>query len=156
MAAVFGGLGISTATPYSIDQLQFWGPGVTALGFSLLPDIDTASIPQRWFYRISLFALGYLYWVEAFLGLFGLSVFLVLPILGRHRGWTHSKVILPVLFAALLWGYQWSQLARSSFLSPSFMDAVSLYPNILPYLLAAFLGHWTHLVLDSKYLRFLK
>ena len=63
--------------------------GLTA-AFALLPDLDTASIIQRWFYRGM---LGVLVWLmatdraehAAFLGAVSL-----LPLVHRHRGWTHT------------------------------------------------------------------
>jgi len=85
--------------------------GVTAV-FALLPDLDTASIVQRWFYRGM---LGVLVWLlltgrtehAAFLGAVSL-----LPLVHRHRGWMHSwwaAVAVPGA-ALLLWDGYWIAL----------------------------------------------
>ena len=38
----------------------------TALFFSLFPDLDTSSVPQRWFFRLVFFSLLYLGWTERY------------------------------------------------------------------------------------------
>ncbi|MCZ6552931.1 MAG: metal-dependent hydrolase [SAR324 cluster bacterium] len=74
-------------------------------GFALFPDLDTASIPQRWFYRgmaaaiVALILTGR--WQSAAL----LGLVALLPLLHHHRGWTHRWWAVPLvpLGALALW-----------------------------------------------------
>jgi hypothetical protein len=79
--------------------------GGLATVVALLPDLDTALAAQRWFYRAM---IGVLLWLlvtgraehAAFLGAVSM-----LPLVHRHRGWTHAwwaAVVVP-LAALLLW-----------------------------------------------------
>ena len=104
--------------------------------FALWPDVDIKSIGQRIFYTIFLFTDIYLivageFKVAAFFGLI-----IILPILARHRGWTHSVtamflVPLPILFYPIY-------VSRSLDFSGA------------PYYAAAITGYFSHLVLDKE------
>ena len=72
-----------------------------AVMFSLWPDVDIKSIGQKVFYTIFFITDAILvfyfqdYKAAAFFGLL-----IILPVLAKHRGWTHSKitaVLLPTL-----------------------------------------------------------
>jgi hypothetical protein len=67
---------------------------VLSILFGLFPDIDTNSKGQHIFYAIALAADIWLIYdgritAAAFLGLLAMT-----PIVGRHRGWTHSKLAM--------------------------------------------------------------
>lgn len=81
---------------------------VVAMLFGLWPDIDTNSKAQDLFFGIAfgvdiiLIAFGYLE-AAAYLGLLAMT-----PIVGKHRGWTHSKIAmvlvpLPILIVPYLY-----------------------------------------------------
>jgi hypothetical protein len=70
--------------------------------FSQFPDLDTASRPQRWFYRglaalLVLWALGGQWQAAAIAGMLAL-----LPLLHHHRGWTHRWWAAPLVPLAAL------------------------------------------------------
>jgi hypothetical protein len=85
--------------------------GVTTV-FALLPDLDTASVVQRWFYRVLLFVLLWMLGTghvehAAFVGTVA-----VLPLVHRHRGWMHAwwAALAVPLAALLLWDGYWIAL----------------------------------------------
>ncbi len=107
--------------------------------FSIFPDIDTNSHAQKIFYFI--FLLVYLYFffkgeykTVAILGLFGF-----LPVLSKHRSWTHSKM------AAIL-------------ICSLFLFLPYLFPNIskadsICYFIASLVGYFNHLIIDGIFFR---
>ena len=103
--------------------------------FGLWPDVDTNSKAQNLFFGIAfivdvfLLATGY-FVASAFLGLLAMT-----PIIGKHRGWTHSKlaaflVPAPILVVPYLSSEQFHQA------------------GILLYI-AAVAGYLSHLLLDG-------
>jgi membrane-bound metal-dependent hydrolase YbcI (DUF457 family) len=108
---------------------------VIAVLFGLWPDIDTNSKGQNIFFGLAfaadilLIAAGRLE-AAAYLGLLAMT-----PIIGKHRGWTHSKwamlvVPLPIVIVPYLY--------RPSVLQP----ALLIYG-------AAVVGYFSHLLLDG-------
>lgn len=107
-----------------------------AFAASLFPDTDIKSKSQRWLYRgLFLINLGLIlrmrYEWSAMLGLVAM-----VPLLGKHRGWTHSCLTmlllpLPLLLYPMYRAHQIAHLAG------------------LPYYLAAVVGYATHLYLDG-------
>lgn len=103
--------------------------------FALFPDVDTNSKGQNIFFGLALVVDIMLIWsgniqAAAYLGLVAM-----LPVVGKHRGWTHSKwamllVPLPILIVPYLYN-----------------------DNILPisivYYGAAVAGYFSHLLLDG-------
>ncbi len=106
----------SGAAPTLEGQIGVFGLFVV---FSLLPDLDTASVTQRWFYRcmlvflVTLLAQGR---VEeaAFAGAAA-----TLPLVHRHRGWMHTPwaAVLVPLGGVLLWDLYWRTLRPGDVLS---------------------------------------
>jgi len=108
---------------------------VLSILFALFPDIDTNSKGQNIFYGFALVVDIALIWsgniqAAAYLGLIAM-----LPVVGKHRGWTHSKpamilIPLPILLVPYLYNH-----------------------NILPltaiYYGAAVAGYFSHLLLDG-------
>jgi membrane-bound metal-dependent hydrolase YbcI (DUF457 family) len=124
------------ATAGLLSEWQlFIGLFVIAVLFGLWPDIDTNSKGQNIFFGLAfaadilLIAAGRLE-AAAYLGLLAMT-----PIIGKHRGWTHSKwamlvVPLPIVIVPYLY--------RPSVLQP----ALLIYG-------AAVVGYFSHLLLDG-------
>jgi len=113
-----------------------------AMLFGLWPDIDTNSKGQDIFFgagfllNIILIWQGYLE-ASAYLGLLAMT-----PIVGKHRGWTHSKwamvlVPLPIVMVSYL-----------------YRDEV--LPAALLIYGAAVAGYFSHLLLDGRVTRHIR
>ena len=108
-----------------------------AILFSLWPDVDIKSIGQKTFYSIFFVTDAILifyfkdYKIAAFFGLL-----IILPVLAKHRGWTHSKVTAVLLPIPLL-------------LVPMYVSDGTLLEG-LPYYFAAVTGYFSHLFFDKK------
>lgn len=112
--------------------------GITLM-FALFPDVDIKSKGQMLFYRIFL-ALDLLLIFSdhlresAYLGLFAM-----LPIISKHRGWTHSVwavIFIPLPFLLL----------------PMFYTQTRTLIG-LPYYLAAVVGYLSHRFMDGMSFR---
>ena len=120
---------------------------------SLWPDVDIKSKSQQIFYtlfvtiNLTLIFKG-LYQISAFLGLFAM-----LPMLSKHRGWTHSRltmIIFPTLFVIIPLYFEsrvsnmidfWQQLKN--------LDWPTEAKRGLPAHLAGVIGYATHLQVDG-------
>jgi hypothetical protein len=140
VAAAASGLELVPPAPHPL----WWGVAATTLLFSLLPDIDTDSLPRRWFYRAVLAALAALAWHGQWRLATLLAGVSMLPLVDHHRGWTHGRwmpLLAPAVLAALLW---W--LAGRAGGTP-----VTPMPAHAAYLAAAVAGWYTHLLLDGLF-----
>jgi membrane-bound metal-dependent hydrolase YbcI (DUF457 family) len=109
--------------------------GLCILG-SIWPDIDTSSTAQKLFYGFFLvldviFLIAGQYKKAAILGFFAL-----LPIIGKHRGWTHS--------------------ISAAFIIPSPLIVLPVIkPELnaggLEYYVPVVIGYLSHLVLDREF-----
>lgn len=110
-----------------------------AVVFALFPDVDIKSKGQMLFYRIFivldviLIAAGY--YLEA--ALFGFLA--MLPIISKHRGWTHTIWAMIAIPAPIL-------------LVPIYL-AGHYVSDGLPFYLAAEAGYFSHLVADGMVIR---
>jgi membrane-bound metal-dependent hydrolase YbcI (DUF457 family) len=115
---------------------------VLAILFGLWPDVDTNSKGQDIFFGLAfsidilLIWQGYLE-AAAYLGLLAMT-----PIVGKHRGWTHSKIAmcivpLPIVLVPYLYRGEISSVS------------VMLYA-------AAVVGYFSHLLLDGKIVGFFR
>lgn len=106
-----------------------------AIMFGLWPDVDTNSKGQDVFYAIFLVADLFLIATRNFEEAAYLGLFALLPVVSRHRGWTHS------------W---WAMLLIPS---PLLVLPYVLFPDRplagLPFYGAALVGYFSHLVLDG-------
>lgn len=128
----------------SLDDWQLLiGLFVIAVLFGLWPDVDTNSMGQNIFFGIAFVADIILvasgkFEAAAYLGLLAMT-----PIVGKHRGWTHSKLaMILVPLPILLVPYVHSQRV--------------LGVSLLIYG-AAVTGYFSHLLLDgliTKHVRF--
>lgn len=124
-----------------------------ALLCSLWPDIDIKSKSQQIFYSLfSVFNLILIvrqsYKISAFFGFFAM-----LPMLGKHRGWTHSRltmIIFPSFFVFIPLYFEsgsrdifdfWEQIKG--------LDWRSELSQVLPLYLAGVIGYATHLQVDG-------
>jgi membrane-bound metal-dependent hydrolase YbcI (DUF457 family) len=108
---------------------------VIAVLFGLWPDIDTNSKGQNIFFGLAFAADILLIAAGGLEAAASLRLLAMTPIIGKHRGWTHSKwamlvVPLPIVIVPYLY--------RPSVLQP----ALLIYG-------AAVVGYFSHLLLDG-------
>lgn len=105
--------------------------------FALWPDVDIKSIGQKVFYTIFFVADAILvfyfqeYKIAAYFGLL-----IILPVLAKHRGWTHSWITAVLLPTPLI-------LVPTAVMSGTIAEG-------LPYYFAAVTGYFSHLFFDKK------
>lgn len=96
-------------------SLQDWqlliGLFVVAVLFGLFPDVDTNSIGQNIFFGIAFVAMIVLILTGKFEPAAYLGLLAMMPIVGKHRGWTHHKlamllVPLPIVIIPYLSNHQ--------------------------------------------------
>lgn len=113
-----------------------------AILFALFPDVDIKSKGQVLFYRIfillDLVLLIQKFYVEAAL----LGFLAMLPIISRHRGWTHTIPAMILVPSPILLGPMY--LAKAPILDG------------LPFYLGAVAGYLSHLVADGVLFRSLR
>ena len=108
--------------------------GTLVLLFGLWPDVDIYSMGQRVFYSIFLVADVFLIVTERFQVAAYLGLVAMLPILSRHRGWTHT------------W---WAMLlVPSPLLILPYLHMPEQPLVGLPFYGAAVVGYLSHLILD--------
>ncbi len=124
------------------DWQLFAGLFVVAMLFGLFPDVDTNSKGQNIFFGLAfiidilLIFNGYLV-AAAYFGLLAMT-----PIIGRHRGWTHSKPAMILVPAPIV-------------LVP-FLGHSSMWPTYLIFYGAAVAGYFSHLLLDGLIVRWIR
>jgi len=110
------------------------------LMFGLWPDVDTNSVGQNLFYTIFFVADVVLIATKNFEEAAYLGLFAILPVLGKHRGWTHS------------W---WAMLLIPS---PLIILPYLFFPERplsgLPFFGAAVVGYFSHLFMDGLVIPF--
>jgi len=127
---------VLTKTAGLLSNWQFVaGLYIVAMLFGLWPDVDTNSKGQNIFFGMAitvdiLLILAQRYEAAAYLGLLCMT-----PIVGRHRGWTHSKLaMILVPLPIILIPY----LGRSEIL----VTALLIYGS-------AVAGYFSHLLFDG-------
>ena len=110
-----------------------------AILFALFPDVDIKSKGQLLFYRIfillDLLLLLKKFYIEAAL----LGFLAMLPIISKHRGWTHTFWAMIVIPSPILLGPMY--LAKEPVLDG------------LPFYLGAVAGYFSHLVADGMVMK---
>ena len=143
----------------SLHPLKVMGCFAIAVLFGLWPDVDIKSKSQKIFYTL-LFGLNVVlivfwrrYLESALLGLFAM-----LPILSKHRGWTHARItmiLLPGLFllvpiyAAHPEWYSGGTLLDTFNALLEWEELPSIILTGLPFYVASFIGYASHLYLDG-------
>jgi len=107
--------------------------------FSLFPDIDTNSKGQKLFYFIFFILDAYLILKEQYKNAAILGLFSFLPILSKHRGWTHRKLTAIVVCSPFI-------------IVPYFLQNISIEDGV-PYFLAALTGYFSHLIVDGEFFK---
>ncbi len=132
------------------DIPKLMGLFMITVFMSLFPDLDSASILQRWFYRVLFLVLVVLFLIGQ-MGVFAaVSLIGLLPLLHKHRGWTHSKItpiLLAVFFSAVIELHRSNQAWFGGF---SLANVGNILKEYWIYAAACILGHYSHLLLDWK------
>ena len=126
---------------------------VVAVLSGLWPDVDIKSRSQQIFYRIFLVFSAILILRKQYLQSAVLGIFAMLPLLGKHRGWTHSRLtmlLLPAIFLALPFYFNHTPIHIDSLKSAENLDLIR---TGLPFYTASLIGYATHLHLDGILLR---
>ena len=145
--------------PPLIDLVKVVGCFVVAVLFGLWPDVDIKSKSQKIFYTV-LFVLNVvlIVFLQKYLESALLGLFAMLPIMSKHRGWTHAKItmiLLPVVFLLIPIYTRYPEWQSSGNLVDHFnalWDWDYLPHTILsgmPFYVAGFIGYATHLHLDG-------
>lgn len=116
--------------------LQVFIYAVIIILFALWPDVDINSLGQKLFYTVFFIAdciFVYLqeYKIAAYFGLL-----IILPVLSKHRGWTHTRLAAVLMPVPLL-------------LIPLYVQNEDLLSG-LPYYFAGVTGYFSHLFFDRK------
>ena len=145
-AVFFGGYLAALALVFSVDRayarfsdLELVAYPAVLLGltlmFGLWPDVDTNSKGQNVFYALFFAVDAVLIATRQFQEAAYLGLFCILPIIGKHRGWTHTF---------------WAMLLIPS---PLLVLPFVLYPERplsgLPFYGAAVVGYLSHLFMDG-------
>ncbi len=127
-------------------SLQDWqlivGLFVVAVLFGLFPDVDTNSMGQNIFFGLAFIAeivliISGKFEPAAYLGLLAMT-----PIVGKHRGWTHSKLAMILVPAPIV-------------LIPYLHNRHVWTMGLLIYG-AAVAGYFSHLLLDGLIVKFIR
>lgn len=173
---VVGGIASATLLGMAVSALDpdpFWGEKTTnfsgfsivffqgvslrvdifilTLFMSLFPDLDTASISQRWFFRLCFVSMGVLLYYRAMDVFIIVAFTALLPLLHKHRGWTHWKItpwILAFSFMIILEYFRSKTVWFSAF---SWKNVWNMVLENVAFISATVLGHYTHLFLDSRW-----
>lgn len=132
------GLGYSSlAVGMPTEERLVKGIGMVwlAVVFALFPDIDIKSRGQLLFYRLFFLFDLFLLLAGRFQEAAVLGFLTLVPVLSRHRGWTHS------LWAMIL-------VPSPILLAPMYLARTSTLEG-LPYYLGAVAGYFSHLVADG-------
>lgn len=138
-----------------------------ALLFGLFPDVDIKSKSQKIFYSLLfVFNLSLILFFQRYLEAAILGLFAMLPILSKHRGWTHSRItmiLLPGLFLVIPLYTEYSGYGVGLKELPELLDSLIEHENLdetfrsgLSFYVAGLIGYASHLFLDGILFRFRK
>jgi uncharacterized integral membrane protein len=124
-------------------SLQDWqlivGLFVIAVLFALFPDVDTNSVGQNIFFGIAFIAMIILIVAGKFEPAAYLGLLAMMPVIGKHRGWTHHKLAMFLVPAPIL-------------IIPYLHNQHVWTLGLLIYG-AAVAGYFSHLLLDGQIIR---
>ncbi len=139
--------------------LKIIGCFAVAVLFGLWPDVDIKSKSQKIFYSV-LFAVNLvlIVFLQKYLESALLGLFAMLPIMSKHRGWTHARItmillpsvflLIPIYSAHSEWETDgnlvdlFNSLAEWDGLTGALRSGV-------PFYVASFIGYASHLHLDG-------
>ena len=139
--------------------LKIIGCFAVAVLFGLWPDVDIKSKSQKIFYSV-LFAVNLvlIVFLQKYLESALLGLFAMLPIMSKHRGWTHARItmillpsvflLIPIYSAHSEWETDgnlvdlFNSLAEWDGLTGALRSGV-------PFYVASFIGYASHLYLDG-------
>ena len=139
--------------------LKIIGCFAVAVLFGLWPDVDIKSKSQKIFYSV-LFALNLvlIVFLQKYLESALLGLFAMLPIMSKHRGWTHAKttmILLPSVFLLIPVYSAHSEWATDGNLA-DLLNAILEWDGVtdalrsgVPFYVASFIGYASHLHLDG-------
>ncbi len=127
---------------------------VVAFGMALYPDVDTASIPSRKMVQMALGTLVLCYLFQRWNLMFVVALMALLPKAFGHRKWTHHLATPWVLAVVFILGNEWVNNNLSFFDVHVASRTMGMLSENLMVVFAAVLGHYIHLVLDSRICRF--
>lgn len=139
--------------------LKIIGCFAVAVLFGLWPDVDIKSKSQKIFYSV-LFALNLvlIVFLQKYLESALLGLFAMLPIMSKHRGWTHAKttmILLPSVFLLIPVYSAHSEWSRDGNLA-DLLNAMLEWDGLMdalrsgvPFYVASFIGYASHLHLDG-------
>jgi len=149
-------LGHFLADPFAPGPMNtLVGVAATAWFMALFPDLDVASVPQRWFLRAMFALLVLCLWLGRMDLFVVVALAALLPLLHRHRGWTHHPLAPWLVSASLALAHEWLRSRNAWLLGFSWHQVWDLLREYWLYLIAAALGHGVHLLLDSRKVRWL-
>ena len=118
------------------------GVFIIAMLFGLFPDVDTKSKGQGIFYWAAFLLLALLIWAQEFQVAAYFGLVCTLPLLSKHRGWTHS------IMAAFL--------VPAPIIVMPYIYSDKLLPVAVLFYGAAVVGYLSHILLDGELLDRLK
>ena len=121
-------------TPAPLDIVLYVA---IALMFAVWPDVDIKSIGQKFFYTVFFLTDAYLIMIDDYKVAAYFGLIIILPVLAKHRGWTHSVPAMVLIPSPLL-------------IYPIYNSGVFDLSGA-PYYIAALTGYFSHLVLDGKF-----
>ena len=160
LGSIFYQLPIAWNPTISLHPVKIIGCFAVAVLFGLWPDVDIKSKSQKIFYAV-LFSLNLvlILFLQRYLESALLGLFAMLPIISKHRGWTHAKItmiLLPSLFLFIpiyaaypTWSEGWNTVPDLFHLLIAWEDLPEAIQNGLPFYVASFIGYATHLHLDG-------
>ena len=144
----------------SMDPFGILACFTIALLFGLFPDVDIKSKSQKIFYSlIFVLDLSLILFFQRYLEAAILGLFAMLPILSKHRGWTHSRltmILLPGLFLIIPLYREYFNYGVGLRDLPELFDALVEHENLdetlrsgLAFYVAGLIGYASHLYLDG-------
>ncbi len=129
------GQGIADTVLVHADWQLVGGLIAVSTLFALWPDVDTNSKAQNIFFRGAFALDAILIFAELFLAAALLGLLAMTPILGKHRGWTHSKLAVILVPSPII-------------VIPYLADEQVGLTGLVFYF-AAVVGYFSHLLLDG-------
>lgn len=115
---------------------------VIAVLFGLWPDVDTNSKGQNLFFGIAFVADILLITTGRFEAAAYLGLLAMTPIVGRHRGWTHSKLAMVLVPLPIV-------------IVP-YINRAGILPTAVLVYGSAVVGYFSHLLLDGMITKHIK